>query len=153
MADLRAIRKAIASQVAANTLPALSASGEFQGLVNPPMLLVFPRPPVSKFDICLGGGVIEADGNPMSPTEFQLKGALVVAKADIDSNVQDYLDQWLGSVRTASTVTVAQAIEMDPTLGGLVEWCITTIISSYGPIEWSGAKYFGASFEWGVSAR
>lgn len=153
MADLVAIRAAIASQVAANALPALSTAGEYTDPINPPMLLVFPRPPAVKFGICLGEGQLDALGIPLSPTEFSLKGALIVAKADNMSNVQDYLDQWLGFQRTATTVTVAMAIAMDPTLGGTVEFCETKIVSSYGPIDWAGAQYFGASFEWEVSAR
>ncbi len=153
MADLVAIRAAIASQVSANALPALSASAEAQGLVSPPMLVVIPRPPVAKFGICLGEGQLDAGGRPLSPTEFSIKGVLLVAKADVESNVQDYLDQWLGFQRTSTTVTVAMAVAMDPTLGGTVEFCETRIISSYGPIEWSGTQYFGATFEWDVSAR
>jgi hypothetical protein len=117
------------------------------------MLLVIPRAPVAKFDVCLGGGLIAADGLPMSPTEFTLAGFLVIAKADTVSNVQDNLDAWLGSIATSGQVSVQQAIEMDPTLGGTVEWCETMLVDSYGPIEWSGAQYFGARFHWNVSVR
>lgn len=117
------------------------------------MLLVFPRPPAAKFAVCLGENSLDSLGLPMSPTEFSLKGALVVANADIAGNVQDYLDQWLGHQRTATTVTVSMAVAMDPTLGGTVEFCETKIVSGYGPIHWMGAEYFGATFEWEVSAR
>lgn len=117
------------------------------------MLLVIPRAPVAKFDVCLGGGIIEPDGLPMSPTEFTLAGFLVVARADTVANVQDNLDAWLGSLRSNAAVSVQQAIEMDPTLGGTVEWCETTIVDGYGPIEWAGAMYFGARFHWSVSSR
>ena len=153
MADLVQIRAAIANQVAANTVPALSTSAEYQSLINPPMLLVIPRPPGIKFGITLGEGQLDATGRPLSPTEFTFKGALVVAKADVMSNVQDYLDAWLGFQKTSTNVTVAMAIAMDPTLGGAVEYCETRIVSGYGPIDWMGAQYFGAQFEWDVSAR
>ena len=153
MADLVAIRAAIASQVAANALPSLSTSAEYSNPINPPMLLVFPRPPAVKFGITLGEGQLDAGGRPLSPTEFTFKGALVVAKADLMSNVQDYLDQWLGFANTTTNVTVAMAIAMDPTLGGAVEFCETRIVSGYGPIDWGGVQYFGATFEWEVSAR
>lgn len=153
MADLVAIRASIASQISANTLPALSTSAEYLDTINPPMLLVIPRAPVAKFDVCLGGGIIAADGLPMSPTEFTLAGFLAVAKADTMANVQDNLDQWLGAVRTSTAVSVQQAIEMDPTLGKTVEWCETIIVDGYGPIEWAGAQYFGARFNWHVSTR
>lgn len=153
MADLVAIRASIASQVAANTLPSLSTSAEYMDTINPPMLLVIPKAPVAKFGVCLGDSIIAPDGLFMSPTEFTLQGSLVVARSDTMVNVQDNLDAWLGSVRTATQVSVSQAIEMDPTLGGLVEWCETTIVDGYGPIEWAGAMYFGARFQFHVSAR
>jgi len=153
VADLVAIRASIAAQVTANALPALSASAEYLDTINPPMLLVIPRPPVAKFAVCMGENVIEADGRPMSPTEFTISGALVIARADTMGNVQDNLDVWLGSVNTSNSVSVEQAIAKDSSLGGTVEWCVTTIIDSYGPIEWAGAMYFGAKFNWNVSAR
>jgi len=117
------------------------------------MLLVLPRPPVAKVGVCLGEGILDAGGRPLSPTEFTFAGALVVARADTMSNVQDNLDQWLGFERTSSVVSVAMAIAMDPTLGGTVEWCETTVVDGYGPIDWSGAMYFGAKINWQVSAR
>lgn len=153
MADLVAIRASIAAQVAANTLPALSTSAEYMDTINPPMLLVIPRPPVAKFAVCMGEDVIEADGKPMSPTEFTISGFLAVARSDTMVNVQDNLDIWLGSLHTGTSVSVEQAIAMDQSLGGTVEWCVTTIVDGYGPIEWAGAMYFGARFNWNVSAR
>jgi hypothetical protein len=114
---------------------------------------VIPRSPVSKFAVCLGESHLDAGGRPLSPTEFTLAGHLIVARADTVSNVQDNLDQWLGFENVAGTVSVAMAIAMDPTLGGTVEWCETTIIDNYGPIDVAGAMYFGARFNWEVSAR
>lgn len=121
------------------------------------MLLVIPRAPVAKIGVCLGEGILDASGRPLSPTEFTLGGHLIVARADTMSNVQDNLDQWLGfesgTFNNVATVSVAMAIAMDPTLGGTVEWCETTIIDGYGPIEWAGAMYFGARLNFNVSAR
>jgi hypothetical protein len=117
------------------------------------MLLVIPRSPVAKFGVCMGEDIIQADGKPMSPTEFTISGFLVVARADTMANVQDNLDKWLGSVNTGTNVSVEQAIAMDPKLGGLVEWCITSVADGYGPIEWAGSLYFGARLNWSVSAR
>lgn len=123
--------------------------------INPPMLLVIPRPPVTKVGVCLGEGILDASGRPLSPTEFTISGYLVVAKADTMVNVQDNLDAWLGfeNIPVTGPVSVAMAIAIDPTLGGTVEWCETTIIDGYGPIEWAGAQYFGARINWSVSAR
>lgn len=117
------------------------------------MLLVIPRQPVAKFAVCMGEGIIEPDGKPMSPTEFTISGFLAVARADTMANVQDNLDVWLGSLHTAASVSVEQAIAADPTLGGTVEWCNTTVVDGYGPIDWAGSMYFGARFNWNVSAR
>ena len=117
------------------------------------MLLVIPDSPVAKFDVCLGAGLLDSHGNPVTPTEFHLRAYLIVARSDTVVNVQDNLDQWLGYERNATTVSVAMAIDMDPTLGGLVEWCIPEIENGYGPVEWSGAMYFGAKLMLQVSMR
>jgi hypothetical protein len=154
MADLGAIRTSIASQIAVNAYPSLNTSADYLDAINPPTLLVIPRAPVAKIGVCLGEGILDASGRPLSPTEFTLAGALVVAHADIIQNVQQALDIWLGFENIPNTaVSVAMAIAMDPTLGGTVEWCETTIIDGYGPIEWNGASYFGARIHWSVSAR
>ena len=155
VADLVAIRAAIANQVAENALPALSTSAEYLDTINPPMLLVIPKAPVARVGVCLGEGLLDHAGRPMSPTEFTIAGHLVVARADTMANVQDNLDEWLGFENIPGTgpVSVAMAVAMDPTLGGTVEWCETTIVDGYGPIEWAGAMYFGARINWDVSAR
>jgi hypothetical protein len=154
MADLIAIRAALAAQVAANTVPALTASAELLDVLNSlPMFLVVPTRPVAKFDVCLGAGLLDGSGRPVTPTEFTLKGILPVSRGDTISNVQDTLDQWCGYQAIASTVPVAMAVDTDPTLGGAVEWCIVTSIDSYGPIEWAGVSYMGATFLFSVSAR
>jgi hypothetical protein len=139
--------------VAANAVPALSTSAEAPDSINPPCFLVLPDSPVAKFDVCMGAGITDSTGRPMTPTEFNLRGYLIIARSDIVTNVQDNLDQWLGYEQTASTVSVAMAIDLDPTLGGLVEWCIPTIENGYGPVEWSGVTYFGAKLILNVSAR
>lgn len=154
MADLGAIRAAIAAQVGANAVPALTASAQLlDSLPSLPMFLVLPIRPVARFDVCMGAGLLDGSGRPVTPTEFTLKGILPVSRGDTISNVQDTLDQWCGYQQTATTVPIAMAIDMDPLLGGAVEWCIATLITDYGPIEWSGVEYFGASFQFEVSAR
>lgn len=153
MADLVQIRQSIAAQVAANTIPALSTSAELLDSVNPPMFLVVPGSPIAKFDVCLGEGILAPDGRPMAPSEFKLRGLLVVGRGDITPNTQDYLDQWLGFQRTATSVSIGMAISMDPTLGGTVEWCEACTEDNYGPIEWSGTTYFGARLLLEVSSR
>jgi hypothetical protein len=154
MADVVAIRAAIAAQVAAAAVPALTTYAEYQAVLNIlPAFLVLPTRPIAKYDVCLGAGILDGSGNPMSPTDFTFRGILPVSKADTISNVQDYLDPWCGYQNTASTVSIAMALDLNPTLGGLVEWCNTTVVDSYGPIEWAGVEYFGASFIFEVSAR
>ena len=154
MADVVAIRASIAAQVGVNAVPALTASAEIlDSLPSLPMFLVLPTRPVARFDITLGAGLLDGSGRPLTPTEFTFRGILPVSRGDTISNVQDTLDQWCGYQQTASTVPVAMAIDMDSTLGGTVEWCIATMITDYGPIQWSGVEYFGATFEFQVSAR
>lgn len=154
MADVIAIRASIAAQVGANALPSLTTSAEIlDSLQSLPMFLVLPTRPVARFDVCMGAGLLDGSGRPLTPTEFTFKGILPVSRGDTISNVQDELDQWCGYESTASAVSVAMAIDVDITLGGTVEWCIPTVIDSYGPIEWAGVEYFGATFQFQVSAR
>jgi len=154
LADLTAIRAAIAAQVGVNAVPSLTASAQLlDSLPSLPMFLVLPTRPAARFDVCLGAGLLDSGGRPVTPTEFTLKGILPVSRGDTISNVQDTLDQWCGYQQTATTVPIAMAIDMDTSLGGAVEWCIATLISDYGPVEWSGVEYFGATFEFSVSAR
>ena len=154
MADLTAIRAAIAAQIGANAVPALATSAQMLDTLNAlPMFLMLPTRPAARFDVCLGAGLLDGSGRPMTPTEFTLKGIMPVSRGDTISNVQDTLDQWCGYQSTATVVPVAMAIDMDPTLGGAVEWCCATMIDSYGPVEWSGVEYFGATFTFEVSAR
>jgi hypothetical protein len=122
-------------------------------MINPPMFLVMPGNPISKIGVCLGEGLLDAGGRPVSPTEFTIRAHLIVARADVIANVQDNLDTWLGFERTATAVSVGMAIAMDPTLGGTVEWCECTTEDSYAPIEIAGIMYFGARLNMNVSAR
>ncbi len=154
MADVTAIRASIAAQIAANAVPLLTASAQLlDSLQSLPMFLVLPTRPVAKFDVTMGAGLLDGAGRPLTPTEFTFRGILPVSRGDTFSNVQDTLDQWCGYQSTASVVPVAMAIDMDTSLGGTVEWCIATMITDYGPIAWAGVEYFGATFEFSVSAR
>jgi hypothetical protein len=154
VADVTAIRASIAAQIAANAVPSLAASAQLlDSLQALPMFLVLPTRPVAKFDVTMGAGLLDGSGRPLTPTEFTLRGILPVSRGDTISNVQDTLDQWCGYQSTASVVPVAMAIDMDTSLGGTVEWCIATMITDYGPISWAGVAYFGATFEFSVSAR
>jgi hypothetical protein len=154
VADVTAIRASIAAQIAANAVPSLAASAQLlDSLQALPMFLVLPTRPVAKFDVTMGAGLLDGSGRPLTPTEFTLRGILPVSRGDTISNVQDTLDQWCGYQSTASVVPVAMAIDMDISLGGTVEWCIATMITDYGPISWAGVEYFGATFQFDVSAR
>jgi hypothetical protein len=154
VADLVAIRASIAAQIGANAVPSLTASAQLlDSLPSLPMFLVLPTRPAARFDVCMGAGLVDGSGRPVTPTEFTLKGILPISRGDTISNVQDTLDQWCGYQSTPSVVPVAMAIDMDISLGGTVEWCIATLITDYGPISWSGVEYFGATFQFEVSAR
>ena len=153
MADLTTIRNNLAAQLSANVQPEIQAYSEIPDAINVPCIIVAPARPQTKTGITLGGGTLAADGLPMSPTEFRIDLIVLCAKTSIDQQWQQTMDQWLGYQVAAGIVPIPMAIDLDPTLGGTVEWCEPLTIDPPGPIQWNGVEYFGSRCHTWISAR
>lgn len=159
MADLTAVRNALAAQITAlssdaNGVP-LNCIAQPLDQITPPCALVLPaRSNVAKFGICLGEGLVDDNGLPLSPAEFNLEILVIVAHASTTERVQQQLDQWLGFLSYGQTATsVAGAVAQDPTLGGAVDYCECNNVMSYGPVDYNGTPYFGARISVTVSTQ
>lgn len=130
MADLTAIRNALAAQLTAQTGVRTEAQARDQ--VSPPMAVIIPREPVIVF------------GNTMDGTlAVNLQVVLILSDAAPAEKTQRALDAYLG-LGTGEGQSVAGAIMADNSLGGTVQWCVPVSISSYGRISYAGQDYFGA---------
>lgn len=155
MAGLKAVRRALASQVQDNIYPPLQAEANPKDQINPPSALVIPpRGTFATYGGTMGSdnmgmgtefmGLPDAQPAILTATGFRLDLLIVVARNDID-RTQEALDQWFGYENEPGiSVSAAMAVALDPTLGGVVRWCNALTADAYNPVEWSGAMYFGA---------
>lgn len=160
MASLGAVRDALAAQIQSNAVPQLNAIAQPLDQITPPCALILPaRSNVAKFGICLGEGLVNDEGKPFTPAEFNLDILVIVAHASTTDRVQQTLDQWLGYEDAVDgdtglqTVSVPFAIAQDPTLGGSVDYCECNAVISYGPVDYNGTPYFGARISVVVSTQ
>lgn len=161
MASLGAVRDALAAQITANAVPQLNCIAQPLDQITPPCALVLPaRSNVAKFGICLGEGLVDDAGLPLSPAEFNLEILVIVAHASTTERVQQMLDQWLGYQSVAAdadtgnpSTSVAFAVAQDPTLGGAVDFAECNNVMSYGPVDYNGTPYFGARISVTVSTQ
>ena len=161
MASLGAVRDSLAQQIQANAVPQLNCIAQPLDQITPPCALILPsRSNVAKFGICLGEGITDSGGNPLTPAEFNLDILIIVAHAATTERVQRTLDQWLGYQSVASDadtgnpcVSVPFAVAQDPTLGGSVDFAECNAVISYGPVDYNGTPYFGARISVVVSTQ
>lgn len=132
MADLTAIRNALAAQITAGT--GLPAVGDARDQVSPPVAVILPGTPYVKYDISMG---------PVSAVNLRLRVLVLVSAAPPVEITQQTLDAYLG-FGSGEAASIANALETDPTLGGLAHFCHCETVDTYGQIEYSGVAYFGA---------
>jgi hypothetical protein len=135
VADLTQIRSALAAQIAAGT--GLRAQAQVRDAVSPPVALVLPGNPLITYGATMaGGGMPEA-------VVITLAVVLLLSDAASADRVQRGLDAYLG-LGSGETQSIAGAIEEDPTLGGVVHWCVPKAVTTYGRIEYAAETYWGA---------
>lgn len=157
MANLTAVRTALANQIQEYTNPSITAVAVPLGQITTPCALILPAKNFAKYGRTLGGSLI----NPLTQiqfaaTDFNLDVCVVVSDASTLDRVQTTLDQWMGfefDDTAAGIVSVPAAIAKDDTLGGVVAYCEPTDADGYGPIEWSGITYFGARIHCSLSLQ
>jgi hypothetical protein len=129
MADLGAIREALATQI--STVPGLRVSATYVSVVNPPAAVIMPQP----------GQIIQfmtMDGL----INYNLRIILLVTMAS-DTSSQEEMDDLMST--TGLGTSVLDAINADPSLGGSVAWALPSTMTTYGLIEWAGVQYFGTN--------
>lgn len=138
MTDLNAIRNALASQIAAGT--GLRAVGQAPDQVSPPVVLVLPGTPLITY------------GDTMQGTStLNLAVLLILSDAPPTATVQRALDAYLG-LGAGEEQSIAGAVALDETLGGVAEWCVPVSVTTYGRIEYAAENYFGAKLNFSLGA-
>lgn len=142
MANLVAIRNAIAANITAFT--GLRADGQARDSITPPCAVVLPGNPYITYGVTMDGPVM---GGPVIGNAVNLSlGVLVIISdsAPVDST-QRALDAYLGVGEDAdAAASVPNAIEADPTLGGLIDFIQAQTVTQYGRLDYGGVTYFGA---------
>jgi len=135
MADLTQIRTALAQQI--HTYTGLRAEAQVRDQVSPPMALVMPSTPVVSYGATMSGG---------GETEVTINLAILLLLSDAapTEKVQRALDAYLG-IGAGETMSIAAAINMNPSLGGVVEWCVPMSVTSYSRVDYAAINYFGAT--------
>ena len=146
MADLAAVRQALATTIQNNTTIGgfnLPCSPILMGQVNPPQALIAPQPGQSIVFDTLDGGL----GFPGTVT-YHLRVILLVSLGE-DLSAQTYLDNLLSVDKAGSVIS---AIQDNERLGGAVHYAVPTTSHGYGYREWAGQQYFGAEILVSVAA-
>jgi hypothetical protein len=130
------IRTALAATL--NTVPGLSATANYQSQVNPPMAIVLPQT----------GQIITFDTFDNGDT-YYLRVILIVSYGE-DISSQAALDAYLDPTGSNSVIG---ALHADPSLGGVVSFCVPTTAVGYGLVEWAGNQYFGTTLTVTVATK
>jgi hypothetical protein len=154
--NITAVRTAFAAQIGALTVPALRSLPEPEDQINPPVGIVMPGRPYITYGTTLQGatGFLGQPvlGNQLADVDFNLDYLIVVSHASTLERIEQNLDAWLGFEADASIVSVAAAVAADPTLGGVVSWCVATTADPPGPLEWNGPLMFGTRIHFTFSS-
>lgn len=130
MASITDIRGGLVTNLA--RIPGLRTSATAPDLVNPPVAIVEPDSTPVKFDIAMNRGL----------DEFRFVITVLAHRAD-ERSAQIKLDSYCAG---SGQYSVKQAVEYDRTLGGVVNDCRVTEISSYGSISVNEIQYVAAEF-------
>jgi hypothetical protein len=113
-------------------IPGLRTAPNAPDLVNPPIAIVQPDSIPVRFDVAMNRGL----------DEFRFTITVLAHRAD-ERSAQNKLD---GYCAGSGDYSVKQAVEYDRTLGGVVNDCRVTEISSYGSISVNEIQYTAAEF-------
>lgn len=155
MLNISVVQNAMAAQIGRLAFPTLRTLGQYQDQINPPVGIVMPGRPYGKYAVVLEGasGFLGAPslGNTASPHEISLDFLIVVSKASTLERVEQSLNLWIGFEYDSTAVSVPAAVMADPTLGGVVEWCLPTTVDPPGPLDWNGPEMMGTRIHFDVS--
>src|ERR1700756_1717560 len=132
MTTISAVRTALSNQISTQTglicLPVMADQ------INPPVGVILPGAPYAKYGITVGAHQGSLAQPVTAIVELNLVVAVFVSRAPSLERAQTTVDQYL--------VTIPAAMEFDPTLGGIVEYCEPQIVQAYGDVEIAGQTYF-----------
>jgi hypothetical protein len=151
------VRTALAAQIGRLAVPALRSLPQPEDQINPPVGIVMPGRPYLTYGTTLQGetgflGEPSAAGSQLASVDFNLDYLIIVSHASTLERIEVNLDAWLGFEDDASIVSVPAAVAADPTLGGVVDWCIPITADPPGPLSWSGPEAFGTRIHFNFSA-
>lgn len=111
--------------------------------INPPVAVILPGAPYAKYGVTLGAHI--ATGLPHTVpavTELNLVVCIFVSRASSLEQAQQTIDQYLDFEPSNTVVSIPEALEIDPTLGGVVEYCECIQVQAYGDFDIAGQTYF-----------
>jgi hypothetical protein len=129
MASVKDMRVAIAKNLA--TITGLRVTPYVPDNPNAPAAFIEPQS--INYDLTFHRGL----------DEFDFDVTLLVQRVTSERVGQDNLDEYVNS---SGAKSVKSAIELDRTLGGLVQDCRVTSLSSYGQVSYGDTTYLGAVF-------
>ena len=130
MATPSEFREALAAFITAN-IPGLRALTDPGSIANPPVAVVLPPQGLYiNYKVALNAGVWD----PMA------RIVILVSRAS-ERLAIPLLESYLQPYGSSS---IPAAILKDPTLGGVVDWCVPAQASLLGSVTWAGVDYFGA---------
>jgi hypothetical protein len=124
-----AIRQALATYITSTT--GLTASANRQAQVFPPMAIILP----------VTATFITYSADMSGSCDLSLRALILAAMSD-SSDGMDTIDPYLA---TTGSQSLWAAVQADPTLGGVVQWCIVREVSGYGVMNHGGVDYLAAS--------
>lgn len=130
MASITDIRLGLEKNLA--RIPGLRTSSFAPDNVTPPIAIIQPDSTPVKFDVAMNRGL----------DEFRFTISILAHRAD-ERSAQNKLDMYCAG---SGDFSVKQAVEYDRTLGGVVNDCRVTEISSYGVISSNEIQYAAAEF-------
>lgn len=156
MANIPALRAALAAQIGQYAVPFLRSLAEPEDSVTPPVGVVMPARQAIRYGQTLEGatGFLGQGGaTGISPQCVYLDYLVLVAHASTLGRIETSIDTWLGFESDAAAVSIPAAVHVDPTLGGACEWCIPVSADAPGPMDWNGLMLFGTRIHFELSLR
>jgi hypothetical protein len=129
MASVSQIRQGIATNL--GSISGLRVSAIVPDNPNPPVAFIEPQG--VSYDTTFGRGM----------DEFDFDVTVLVQRSTDVRTAQNLLD---GYIQSSGSQSVKQAIELDRKLGGLVQDCRVTGLTSYGQATYGETTYLAAVF-------
>jgi hypothetical protein len=142
----------MAAQIGKYAYPFLRSLPEPEDQITPPCGIVMPGQPYVNYATTLEGQTGFLGSTPLAETNFTLDYLIVLSHASTLERIEQNLDAWLGLENDGTAVSVAAAVLVDPTFGGVVRWCEPTTADRPGPLSWNGPEAFGTRIHFQLSA-